>query len=142
MRVSLKASPAVVLRKRPPNFEKIVAAFPGAAEPGVIFAYGGFIFAPGDTAVPIWLQAHERVHLLRQGTDPDGWWDRYIREPQWRLAEELAAHRAEYRAQVKRLTLPMQRFAALQEIAAKLASPLYGGLIPVEKARHEIQRSE
>lgn len=140
MKVSLKPSPAVVLRERPPNFEKIVAAFPGAAKPGVIFAYGGFIFAPGDVAVPPELQAHERVHLLRQGYEPDAWWDRYIAEPAFRLDEELAAHRAEWKEFARRTWNPTRRAIALQEIAAKLASPLYGGLISVEEARREIQK--
>ena len=139
MKVVLKERAAVVIRERPPNYEKIVAAFPDAAKPGVIFAYGGFIFAPGEVAVPPQLQAHERVHLLRQGADPDGWWDRYINETHFRLTEELLAHRAEWREFERRTWNPTARAIALQQIAAKLAAPLYGGLISVEEARRKIQ---
>jgi hypothetical protein len=138
LKAVLKAAAPMVLRERPPNFDKIFAAFPGAGSPGVIFAYGGFIFAPGDVAVPPEIVAHERVHLERQGYEQDAWWDRYIADPQFRLDEEIVAHRAEYREFARRHGNPTRRTIALQEIAAKLAAPLYGGLISVADARQEI----
>lgn len=137
MKVSLKRE-TVVLRERPPNFDKILAAFPGASAPGVIFAYGGFIYAPGDVGVSLELRAHERVHLLRQGYEQDAWWDRYIAEPQFRLEEEILAHRAEYREFARRHGNPTRCAIALQDIAAKLASPLYGALVTLADARKEI----
>lgn len=114
-----------VVHAKPPIFDKIVAAFPGADAPGVIFAYGGKIYSPGGIKVTRELDAHERVHIARQGEDCDGWWDRYIRDAEFRFEEEFAAHLVEYRTYVKRHIDPIKRGRALREIAGKLASPLY-----------------
>jgi hypothetical protein len=114
-----------IVRERPPIFDRIVAVFPGAAEPGVIFAYGGKIYAPGNVKVTRELDAHERVHIARQGEDCDAWWDRYLRDPEFRFEEEFEAHLVEYRTFVKRHIDPVKRARALREIAGKLASPLY-----------------
>lgn len=117
-----------VVKARPPNFEKIAAVFPGAAEPGVMFAYAGKVYAPGGVKVTRELDAHERVHIERQGADPDGWWDRYLRDEGFRFEEEYLAHRAEYRTFCKRHIDPVKRVKALQQIAGRLVSGLYGNL--------------
>jgi hypothetical protein len=67
-----------VVDGRPPNFAAIVAVFPRGGKAGVIFAYGGRIYAPGRRVVTPALQAHEQVHIERQGSEPDRWWDRYL----------------------------------------------------------------
>ena len=47
----------------PPNFEAILAALPGAADPDVIFAYGDSVFVPSGRPLTPQLEAHEQVHL-------------------------------------------------------------------------------
>jgi hypothetical protein len=125
-----------VMCARPPNYEAIVKVFPGAAQPGVIFAYGGRIYAPGRTRLAPELQAHEQVHLDRQGNAPERWWDKYLSDKQFMLEEEILGHRAEYRAICQRH--PARRTIAAHEIAAKLAAPLYGGVISVADAVREV----
>lgn len=137
--VAYKEAPLEVVDARPPNYEKIVAVFPGAAGRGVIFAYGGKIYAPGGTKVTVELDAHERVHVARQVADPDAWWDRYLRDLDFRLGEERLAHRAEYRRYCARHIDAVKRHRALVEIAGKLASPLYGPMVTRHQAEIEIQ---
>lgn len=127
-----------VIDDRPPNFAAIVRFFPEAVKPGVIFAYGGKIYAPGRTALTPALQAHEQVHIERQGEDFDAWWNRYLIDPAFRLEEEMVAHRAEYQAYCRRHQEPGKRHEALKRMAERLASPLYGGLITHGEARLRI----
>lgn len=126
-----------IREERPPNFAKIVKAFPLAIRPGVVFAYGDTIYSPGQSKLHTWLLAHEQVHLDRQ-KDPEAWWDRYIDDPVFRCFEEVLAHRREatVRAQsagnlnrhqrralekimVERLTQPLYRFEPLLRDTAK-----------------------
>lgn len=130
----MKAPRLEVVDARPAIFDKIVAVFPGAAEPGVVFAYGGKIFAPGARKVSREIDAHERVHIARQGDDCDAWWDRYLRGADFRFEEELVAHAAEYKAFCRHCIDPVKRHARRLAVARKLASPLYGSLITVEQA--------
>jgi hypothetical protein len=128
-----------VVCARPPLFDAIDAAFHIAGKP-VIFAFGDTIYNPMGVAIAPSLMAHEAVHGERQrGGDGDvtEWWRRYIDEPQFRLAEEIPAHQAEYRALcAEHPTAPRnQRRLFLSGIARRLASPLYGGIVSFEAAR-------
>ena len=127
-----------VVDGRPPNYVAIVAVFPGAALPGVIFAYADRIYAPGGRTPTPALQAHEQVHCERQDGRPEPWWERYLVDPAFRLDEELLAHRAEYRAYCARHANRVKQAQALAGIATKLAAPLYGGLISAEDAREAL----
>jgi hypothetical protein len=118
----------------PPNFEEILMAFPGADGVGVMFCYGDTIYAPGRTSVADHFHAHEAIHAIQQGDDPAGWWKVYITSPAFRLEQEIPAHRAEYEFRCKDMPRKHRR-RLLRETAGKLASPLYGSLISVGKAK-------
>jgi hypothetical protein len=111
-------------RGLPPNIIEIAAHFPLSGDE--IFTYGDTIYTPAQLSRS--LVAHEKVHIKQQlGMGPEAWWDRYLEDPQFRLEQELEAHRAEYKAGGK-----------LSEIAERLASPLYGGLVSEDEAREMI----
>lgn len=122
-----------VLVERPPNFEQILKAFPDAGKPGVIFAYGDFIYNPSGGAIPDALFAHESVHQQRQRgpgkISPDIWWQLYIEDHAFRYREELLAHVAEYKAQLNGLDRN-QRAKLLMATAARLVAPLYNYVPP------------
>lgn len=83
---------------RPPNYAAIVAVFPAAANPGVIFTYGDTIFNPTNAHISHELRAHEGIHGTRQTAARariEDWWQHYLEDPAFRLGEELPAHQAE-----------------------------------------------
>ena len=119
----------------PPIYDAIVQVLPEAANDGVIFAYDGKVYGRGIKKVlSRELDAHERVHLERQGSDPAAWWKRYLTDPDFRFIEEAVAHGAEYDTYCRRHANPVKRAQYLRYAAGKLASPLYGAGITVEKA--------
>lgn len=122
----------------PPMFEEIAAVFPQARKPGVVFSWGDWLYNPtGDELLPQ-IKAHESVHGQRQGETDDGireWWKEYLYDPAFRLEEELLAHRAELRA-VKSWEKDRNDVArALDAIARRMSSSLYGNLLTYQQAR-------
>lgn len=132
-----------VVKALPPNFEEIDAAFAVRGQP-ILFAYGDTIYNPAGVDVPAELHAHEEVHGERQLTaGVDLWWKRYIVEAEFRLAEELPAHVAEYRALCRLhrgrwVSERNMRRTIAAHVARKLASPLYGNLLTTESAKKAI----
>lgn len=126
-----------ITRGTPPNFAAIYAVFPAARAPGVIFTYGDSIYVNGPGELSPQLKIHEGVHSQRQARiGVERWWKRYLVDKDFRLEEELVAHRAEYKHAKNR-----DREASVQllhSIAARLASPLYGSMISQREARMAI----
>jgi hypothetical protein len=122
-----------VVNQLPPNFEAILAVLPQAAEPGVMFAYGDRVYFPnGGKTITRELEAHEAIHLIRQSKypgGPDAWWDKYLKDKDFRFKEEVLSHRAEYAMFCRRHLCQVKRAAALKQIAGRLASDLYGSLV-------------
>lgn len=121
----------------PPMFDRICAVFPDAVRPGVIFTWGDRLYNPSNGKVTRELMAHEEIHSERQGkTEMEvvEWWNRYLADAGFRLDEELPAHRAEYQAYCKRHGSGREKF--LSHVAARLAGPLYGGLVNLREAKN------
>jgi hypothetical protein len=133
-----------VLRSYPPNHAAIVAAFPVIAHRrGILFCYADAIHNPDGITVTPALYAHEAVHSERQAGlfpnfGPEGWWNHYLANPQFRLAEELIAHRVEWRHFLGEGHGRKERRAYLSQLASRLASPLYGGLVTTAQAKRMI----
>lgn len=126
-----------ILRTYPPNYRQILAAFPEAKAPGVIFCYGDTIHNPTGPSLTRALLAHEAVHGERQvAMGPAQWWDRYIKEPQFRFDEEFPAHVAEFKA--FRGNRGTSRAGHLHQIATRLSGPLYGGIVGYAEANKMI----
>ncbi len=125
-----------IVKGRPPNFDEIVAAIPHAANPNVLFAYGNTIYTPSGSEISPWIVAHEEIHSMRQGADPDGWWRRYLVDKQFRFTEELVAHRCEWRTWMNMGVRNRhdKRFM-MRIIAGRLSGPLYGSIVNFDAAR-------
>lgn len=119
-----------VLHLFPPNYAAINRAFKVRGKP-VIFCFGDTVYNPGRIKMPDRLLAHEAVHSRQQGTDPAGWWDRYIIDSKFRLAQEIPAHCAEYACAPN----------LLDDIARRLSSALYGSLVDFAGAVDLLERS-
>lgn len=131
-----------VVQNVPPIFTEIDAAFNVRGKP-ILYAWGDKIFNPAGVHIPPELVAHEQVHGERQGTDVVGWWRRYIAEPEFRLAEELPAHVAEFKALCianahKWVSQRSMRRTFAAHVGRRLAAPLYGGLITADAAKAAI----
>lgn len=116
------------VRAFPPNYAEIIDAFPHVAKAkGPIFCYGTTVYYTGPEKPDHALMRHEAVHSNRQGADPKGWWDRYLRDTQFRFIEELLAHRVEWQA-YEGCGRSERRFMKRQ-IAERLSGPLYGRMV-------------
>lgn len=113
-------------------FDLIDAKF-GIAGQEVIFAWGDTIYNPLGVAICPALMAHEAVHGRRQGNNVERWWLRYLDDAGFRLAEELAAHKAEFWHACRGVSHE-RRDALLRHTAKRLCSPLYGGLLKPNEA--------
>ena len=119
----------------PPLYEKILKAFPLVASRRVIFAWSDRIYNPHNVVIGPSLIAHESVHGHRQGDCVEEWWERYMDEPTFRLAEEIPAHIAEYEV-LSGFGSRHERRRARAIVAARLTDPLYGhgGLVSKAEA--------
>ena len=126
-----------ILTAWPPNIEAIQSVLPVSERN--IFAYGGKIYNPGGCELTAELIAHERVHFRQQGRRPKKWWKRFLKEPEFRLEQELEAHRAEYFEFCRNHRDRNARQRYLLELGRRLSAPMYGGLITVREAMKEIQ---
>lgn len=135
----LRAPPGmVVVEGMPPMADAILAAFPFARGKKVLYCWGRTIYASNGAICGPEKVAHETIHAIRQGDDVEGWWLRYMKDEAFRLAEEVPAHIAEYVYLCESESGRAARRRHLSIIASNLASPLYGRLLTVEKAKRVI----
>jgi hypothetical protein len=133
-----------VLLARPPNWDAVAARFPDVAKAGagIIFTHGRTIYNPNGVKIEPWLRAHEGVHSSRQGPNEATvarWWERYLEDVEFRLCEEIPAHRAEfkcYRDLGRKNNWDLGH--ALHLCAERLSGALYGNLISYANARTAI----
>lgn len=146
----------IVRDQLPPMYEEIVRAIPEAADPGVHFAWGRVIYSPGGRKISEPLHQHELVHSEQQlgeffklpakpfrsreesaaeDTRIREWWARYLVDRHFRLEQELPAHITEFLAFRKRHGPGGRTMRYLDEVAGKLSSSLYGGIITFRDAR-------
>lgn len=124
-----------VIYQYPPIIDQIVERFGVRVRHNVIFSWGDRLYNPDRIQIPPELMAHEQVHGYRQRDDIEGWWDQYIHNIKFRLAEEILAHRAELQYIVEHATCRQHRRRALKTTAQRLAAPLYGHMISVKNAK-------
>jgi hypothetical protein len=137
-----------VLVERPPNYDRLLEHFPGAAR--AFFAWGDIIYNPHSIALTPALLAHERVHGMRQNmVKPQGelsgievWWEGYIQFPEFRLEEEVEAHIVEYKVLCQGFPNRAARRRNLVQLAARLSGPLYGRLISLKDAKARILNAD
>lgn len=123
-----------VLYEFPPNYADICAAIPAVAKnKAIVFVYAPNIYSPAGIELRPDLIAHEEVHVTRQGDDPQGWWDKYLVDKDFRLREELAAYQVQYKYMEQHYDRAKRR-AILSSIAKDLSGPMYGGIITKEQA--------
>ncbi len=127
-----------IVNDYPPNIEKLREAFnPG---PNTIFTYGEIIYNPSGGVLSTELLAHEKVHITQQGAGAEEWWQRYLDDVHFRLAQEIEAHRVEYKTYCAGNKDRNRRSMFLQTIARRLSSPMYGNIITFREALRQISQ--
>lgn len=130
-----------VVRQRPPLWDEISKAFPAAVHrPGIMFCWGNEVYMPLGGELTDALAAHERIHSIQQGNDPEGWWLQYIADPKFRLEQEIPAHQAEYNTLCDGGVGRAERRRYAMALAKRLSSPIYGSLITRAEAKRLIAR--
>ena len=122
----------------PPNIEAIRAVLPVTDRN--IFAYDHVIFNPSGGKLPPELHAHELVHFGQQDEiGVEVWWDRFLAEPQFRLEQEIPAHKAEYHAYRLYHKDRNDHARMLRALGKRLSAPMYGGIITTNEAMKAIR---
>lgn len=129
-----------VVHQFPPNWKDIVRVFPQVrSRVGMFFCWDKIIYAPTPgSKLTGPLLAHETMHSRRQDGKPQAWWDAYLVSKDFRLAEELLAHQAEYIVQAENANRHYRR-QALKSIATRLSGKLYGSMVTLDRAKAMIQ---
>jgi hypothetical protein len=130
-----------VVKEYPPNIDKIDAALHVRKQVGIIYAYGGKIYAPDSSNdLSYDLHEHERVHFQQQERygGSEAWWDRYLSDVQFRLDQEVEAYRAQL-AYVDAHFGRTSRRHARDYICSTLASAMYGNLVSKKQAAALLQ---
>jgi hypothetical protein len=140
----------------PPNFDLIASALPNAAKE-FTYCYGDTIYNPSGKHIPIDQQFHEWVHMNQQERegDPDLWWNKYLIDADFRLAQEMEAYCEQYQY-AKEKILAADTMAAgegkrlgggknnllkwiRESMAMALSGEAYGSLISFARAESAIR---
>lgn len=125
--------------ERPPLWAEINAKFKVQGKP-VIFSWGNIIYNPERIVVSPELVIHEHVHGQRQAPGIVEWWQHYIQNEEFRYAEELLAHKAEFAFLAVGVKDRNVRNKLLVRTAGRLTSPLYGWSRPIYDATQALKR--
>ena len=119
----------------PPNWRDIAAKFPIKGRPGIVYAYGDRIYNPSGRVLPSWILDHENVHCKRQNEHGVGaWWDAYLVNSAFRLAEEVLAHQKEWQS-FRSIHNFKQNAQYLETMIDRLSGPIYRLGVSREDAR-------
>lgn len=120
-----------ILYEYPPNFDKIKEVFP--IKEDTVFTYGDTIYSPKRQKITPDLIIHEDVHVKQQ-VDPELWWNKYLKDKEFRLSQELEAYRAQYKFLCGVISDRNRRGICLHTIASHLSSDMYGNIISYSDA--------
>lgn len=118
-----------IKNERPPIYEALYRAGLRPDLENTVFTYGDTIYNPSAREIPNHLIEHEKTHILQQGDDPDGWWNRYIQDPYFRIDQEVEAYANQYKFICHKVKDRNARHKILLQFANSLSSPRYGGII-------------
>lgn len=124
-----------ISRELPPNYDELKEKFEFDLTTAV-FTHGETIYCPGGGWVDPSLIAHEELHMLQQDEmgGPSNWWRKWIDDPKFRMEQELAAYRLQYKNICLNVSDRELVTKCLHSFALDLASPQYGEVITYGEA--------
>lgn len=107
-----------------------------------VFAFLDTLYCPyGGAGVDDALIAHEETHAkYQEEMGLEEWWDRYLRDKQFRFDQELEAYQVQYRHYCKNVSDRNRRVRFLDFIATSLSSKMYGSIVTKEEAMRLINQ--
>lgn len=108
---------------------------------GTVFTYGDTLYNPFNVQLSYDLIAHEEEHARQQMHDDTCaklWWDRYIRDPEFRIEQEGMAYGAQYRCICKRVKDRNARARQLHGLVEIFSGAMYGDIISHPMAQDTI----
>lgn len=132
----------LVSNEKPPCWDELEEAFgvKWGGDPAVVVAYGDTLHCSAEPSDDV--LTHEMVHLYQQGYSQKGakaWFEMYIKDPNFRLVQEIAAYQEQYRMLSK---VVKDRNALARHwirLAKDLAGPMYGNMITQTEALKAIK---
>ncbi len=123
-----------IVHEYPPNIDEIKKKF-GELPTTAIFTYGDTIYNPHGWFLDSYIITHEETHEKQQGTDPEGWWKKYLEDDKFRLEQEVEAYKNQYNhfARNKKNEIKQNKF--LDIISGHLSSKMYGEIVSKEDAK-------
>jgi len=108
-----------VVKGLPPNFVDICLALGFTPPDTVVYAWEDRVYSPSGAELPPELEVHESVHFDQQAAQggAEMWWAKYLRDPAFRLEQEVEA----YRAQIASLPTRDLRRACRRRVSKDLA---------------------
>ncbi len=130
-----------IINKEPPHFKEIKMVFDlEGIKP--VFTYGDKIYNPMNLKIPDHVIEHEKVHAEQQKHSTFWarlWWKKYLKNPQFRLNQELEAYKVQYQF-AKKLIKDRNALARfLNQIAQDLSGKMYGNVISCGEAMNKIK---
>lgn len=117
----------------PPNIEEIKKVF--KVSDNTVYTYGDKIYNPKGNDIDLALLAHENTHSIQQEElGVDKWWQKYLVDGKFRLAQELQAYQIQYRYYCKEVKDRNRRFRFVVRLADDLSSAMYGNIISKSEA--------
>lgn len=131
----------VIDKKWPPNIADIRSAFNITGLNYIVYTYGQKIYNPSGNTLPSELIVHEAMHGEQQRKmGPKKWWAKYLKDPQFRLDQELEAYRAQWVA-LGNDSRQYKKFV-LRRITKDISGRMYGNLISREEAKALITKED
>lgn len=114
--------------EKPKILERCEEAFGVKWNKGVIITYGDTIYCKRKLQEP--KISHEKVHVKQQNEyGVEKWWNRYFKDEQFRLEQELEAYQAEVDWIKSHVFNMSMRNSMFDKIAMDLSSPMYGSIV-------------
>ncbi len=132
-----------IVKAFPPNYKQVAAKFDLTGK-NPIFCWGDTIYFPGAQSdpptLPEHLIVHESVHSKQQNGDPESWWEKYLTDPEFCLAQEIPAYQAQFNF-LKDTMGREDRRRWIKFFAKDLSSGMYGNMVTFEKAKELIKNA-
>lgn len=128
-----------ILNTFPPNYKEIKEVFPDVESYKPVFCFGDVVHNPFNIQVKRDLEIHEAVHSKQQGSEPALWWDRYLKDVEFRLSQEVEAYAFQLKYIKSELPERIYRFF-LDKISEMLSSSMYGNIISKSKAETKVRK--